>query len=63
MRTSEMQVAGLFVDNSRPRHWIARDPHVNFWMTCPVTPPGNSAALALPVPVVRGDGTGARFRA
>ncbi len=49
MSTSEAKVAGLFVDESRPQHWIVRNPFVNFWVTCRVTPHGNSAALPVPV--------------
>jgi len=32
-------VAALYVDRSRPQHWIVRDPEGNFWIVPPVDNP------------------------
>jgi hypothetical protein len=36
MVTSTTRVVALFVDRSRPQHWIVRDADGNFWIVPPV---------------------------
>lgn len=38
MLAVKMTVA-LYVDRSRPQHWIVRDPEGNFWLLPPVAQP------------------------
>jgi hypothetical protein len=33
------QVVALFVDRSRPEHWVVRDPEGVFWLVPPVANP------------------------
>ena len=42
MTTVANRHAALFVDRSRPQHWIVRDPQGNFWMVPPTDNPWES---------------------
>jgi hypothetical protein len=39
MIASRKQAVALFVDRSRPEHWIVRDPEGNYWIVPPVENP------------------------
>ena len=39
MIASGKVVVALYVDRTRPQHWIVRDPEGNFWIVPPVENP------------------------
>jgi hypothetical protein len=35
----EKRVVAIYIDRTRPQHWIVRDPDGNFWIVPPVENP------------------------
>jgi hypothetical protein len=42
MITFEQRRVALFVDRTRPQHWVVRDPEGHFWIVPPVEKPWDS---------------------
>jgi hypothetical protein len=44
----ERRVAAIYVDRTRPQHWIVRDPEGNFWIVPPVENPWENRQMFEP---------------